>query len=82
MRNSTEIANELNGKVYEVLRRGYERKELTVLMPTRDFNELLLINNVITYENIIRHADGQEVITVVGVTVKPVDDLDRVYVCL
>lgn len=81
MRNSVDIANELNDKVYEVLRRGYERKELTVLMPIRDYDKLLLINDTIVYNHVIRSGDA-EVITVVGVTVKPVKDLDKIYVCL
>lgn len=81
MRNSTDIVNELNNKVYEALRRGYERKELTVLIPIRDYDKLLFNNDAIIYKNIT--TNGKAVaITVVGVTVKPVKDLDKIYVCL
>lgn len=79
--NSVEIINRLNDKIYKVLDRGYGRKELTVLMPTRDYKELLLINDTITYNHVIIAGDT-EVCTVVGVTVKPVNDLDDIYVCL
>lgn len=82
MRSSTETVNELNGKVYEVLRRGFTRSELTALMPYEEYKNLLLINDHITYENHIISSDGTEVVTVVGVTVKPVEGIDKVYVCL
>lgn len=82
MRSSTETVNELNGKVYEILRRGYDRKELTALMPIEEYRNLLLINDHITYNDHVLHEDGTEVVTVVGVTVKPVEGIDKVYVCL
>ena len=82
MRSSTETANELNEKVHEVLRRGFTRSELTALMPYEEYKNLLLINDHITYENHIISSGGAEVVTVVGVTVKPVEGIDKVYVCL
>lgn len=76
-----EIADRLNDKVYKALNLGLGRKELTVLMPIEYHRELLLINDTITYNHIIISGET-EVCTVVGVTVKPIRDIDDIYVCL
>lgn len=76
-----EIVDRLNDKVYKALNLGPGRKELTVLMPIKYYKELLLINDHITYNHNIISGET-EVCTVVGVTVKPVRDLDDIYVCL
>ena len=72
-----DIINEIGSKIYNVLRRGYEREELTVLVPTRNYNELLFVNST------VKMMSGDSVATtVLSVTVKPIDDLDKIYVCL
>lgn len=82
MRDRHETINELNEKVHKVLYRGYYRNELTALVPIEEYKNLLSINDHITYENHVFSGDGTEVVTVVGVTVKPVEGIDKVYVCL
>lgn len=79
--NRGDIAARLNDKVYKALNLGLGKKELTVLMPMEYYNELLLINDTITYNHVITVGET-EVCTVVGVTVKPVKDLDDIYLCL
>lgn len=83
MRTAEEIFNEIRGKIYSVLAHGLERDELTVLVPSRDFGKMLdYCGGQLVINHIIIVPDGTEVTTVMGVTLQPVEDINKIYVCL
>ena len=83
MRTAEEILCVIRRKIYSVLAHGLERNELTVLVPSRDFDKLLTYcRGELVINHVIIAPDGTEVTTVMGVTLQPVKDINNIYVCL
>lgn len=83
MRTAEEIFNEIKSKIYSVLSHGLERDEITVLVPSRDFDKMLAYcGGQLVINHIIIVPDGTEVTTVMGVTLQSVKDINKIYICL
>lgn len=83
MRTAEEIFNEIRGKIHSILAHGLDRDELTVLVPLRDYDTLVsYYGRQLVITHILVVPDGTEVSTLMGVTLQPVKDINKIYVCL
>lgn len=79
----TDMLNVIKDKVYRALEHGLGRDELTVLMPYKYYVELhKMAGGYFTVKDITVINDKVTTTKLIGVTLKPVKDLDEIYVCL
>lgn len=82
MRTAEEIFNEIKYKVWKVLYHNLERDELTVLVPLRDYDKLTsYCSTHFTVEHITSNG-RTETTKLMGVTLQPVKDINKIYICL
>lgn len=83
MGTAKEIFDEIREKVYKVFSHGLARDELTILVPLRKYYELVsYCGERFIVKNIEMSYDKVDKVTLMGVTLKPVEGLDKIYVCL